>query len=134
MARYDNNLVVIGGGSAGLISAYIAATVRARVTLIEAGRMGGDCLNTGCVPSKTLIASARVAHTMRHAERFGIRAIAPEVDFAAVMERVRNAIATIAPKDSMDRYRSLGVDCVAGRARLLDPHHVEVDGRRISSR
>lgn len=134
MARYDNNLVVIGGGSAGLISAYIAATVRARVTLIESGRMGGDCLNTGCVPSKTLIASARVAHTMRHADRFGIGSVTPEVDFAAVMDRVRDAIATIAPKDSMERYRSLGVDCVAGRARLIDPHLVDVDGKQISTR
>jgi pyruvate/2-oxoglutarate dehydrogenase complex dihydrolipoamide dehydrogenase (E3) component len=134
MARYDNNLVVIGGGSAGLISAYIAATVRARVTLIEQARMGGDCLNTGCVPSKTLIRSARVAHTMRDAERFGLHAVTPEVDFPAVMGRVRSVIAAIEPKDSMARYRELGVDCIAGRARLVDPHHVAVDDRLISTR
>ncbi|MFU8817420.1 MAG: dihydrolipoyl dehydrogenase family protein [Pseudomonadales bacterium] len=134
MAKYDNNLIVIGGGSAGLISAYIAATVRARVTLIEQGAMGGDCLNTGCVPSKTLIRSARVAHTLRHADDYGMQAVTPEVDFPRVMERVRRAVATIEPKDSMERYRSLGVDCIAGRARLVDGHHVAVGEQVISSR
>ena len=134
MARYDNNLVVIGAGSAGLISAYIAATVRARVTLIEAGAMGGDCLNTGCVPSKALIRCARVAQTFRDAGRYGVRPVAPEIDFSQVMARVRDAIDTIAPKDSMERYRSLGVNCVAGRARLRDSHHVEVNGEVIGAR
>lgn len=134
MARYENNLIVIGGGSAGLIAAYIAATVRARVTLIERGHMGGDCLNTGCVPSKTLLASARMAATMRNADRYGIAAVAPEVDFAAVMSRVQEAVARIAPKDSMARYRSLGVDCVAGDARIVDPHHVAVGDRVLSTR
>lgn len=134
MARYDNNLVVIGGGSAGLIAAYIAATVRARVTLIERERMGGDCLNTGCVPSKTLLASARTAALMRDAGRYGIAPVEPEIDFAAVMDRVRSAVARIAPKDSFERYRSLGVDCVAGAARLIDAHHVEVGDRVISTR
>ena len=134
MARYENNLVVIGGGSAGLIAAYIAATVRARVTLVEEGAMGGDCLNTGCVPSKTLIRSAAVAHAMRDAERFGIAPVAPQVDFPRVMARVREAIASIEPKDSMERYRSLGVNCVAGRGRLLDPHHVAVGAQTLSAR
>ncbi len=134
MARYDNNLVVIGGGSAGLIAAYIAATVRARVTLIEREQMGGDCLNTGCVPSKTLLASARTAALMRDAGRYGIAPVVPEIDFAAVMDRVRSAVARIAPKDSFERYRSLGVDCVAGTARLVDAHHVEVAGRVLSTR
>ena len=134
MARYDNNLVVIGGGSAGLIAAYIAATVRARVTLIEREQMGGDCLNTGCVPSKTLLASARTAALMRDAGRYGITPVVPEIDFAAVMDRVRSAVARIAPKDSFERYRSLGVDCVAGTARLVDAHHVEVAGRVLSTR
>ncbi len=134
MPRYDNNLVVIGAGSAGLIAAYIAATVRARVTLVEQGSMGGDCLNTGCVPSKTLIRSAAVAHTMRQADRFGLTAVTPEVDFPAVMARVRQAVATISPKDSMERYRSLGVECVAGRAELRDPHHVAVGDRMLSTR
>lgn len=134
MPRYDNNLVVIGGGSAGLIAAYIAATVRARVTLVEQGAMGGDCLNTGCVPSKTLIRSAAVAHTLRHADQFGVASVTPEVDFSRVMARVRAATATIAPKDSMERYRSLGVDCVAGHAILVDPHHVAVDEQTLSTR
>jgi pyruvate/2-oxoglutarate dehydrogenase complex dihydrolipoamide dehydrogenase (E3) component len=134
MARYDNNLIVIGGGSAGLIAAYIAATVRARVTLIERGAMGGDCLNTGCVPSKALLASARVAATLRNADRYGIAPVTPDVDFAAVMTRVQSAVARIEPKDSMARYRSLGVDCVAGAARIVDPHHVAVGDRVLSTR
>ncbi len=134
MARYDNNLVVIGAGSAGLIAAYIAATVRARVTLIEQDAMGGDCLNTGCVPSKTLIRSAAVAHSLRDAERFGVTPVEPQVDFRRVMGRVHEAVATIAPKDSMERYRSLGVNCVAGRAELVDPHHVRVGEETISAR
>jgi pyruvate/2-oxoglutarate dehydrogenase complex dihydrolipoamide dehydrogenase (E3) component len=134
LARYENNLVVIGGGSAGLIAAYIAATVKAKVTLVEQDRMGGDCLNTGCVPSKALIAAARVAHQMRTADRYGLAAVEPEVRFDRVMGRVQDAIATIAPKDSMARYGSLGVECVAGQARLLDPHHVAVGDRVLSTR
>ena len=134
MPRFDNNLVVVGGGSAGLIAAYIASTVKARVTLVEEARMGGDCLNTGCVPSKALISASRVAHQMRTADRFGVTGVRPEVRFDRVMAHVQGAIATIAPKDSMDRYRSLGVDCVAGRARILDPHHVAVGDRVLSTR
>ena len=124
--RFDRNLIVIGGGSAGLVSAYIAAATRARVTLVEAGAMGGDCLNTGCVPSKALIQSARLAHQMRGAEAFGLRAPAPEVCFASVMERVHQVIAEIAPHDSVARYQSLGVEVLQGRARLVDPWTVEV--------
>ena len=134
MPRYDNNLTVIGAGSAGLISAYIAAIVRARVTLVERGRMGGDCLNTGCVPSKTLIQSAKVAHTLRTADEYGMAATEPAVDFAAVMARVKAAVATIEPKDSIARYTELGVNCVVGDARLLDPHHVAVGDQVISTR
>jgi len=132
--RYDNNLVVIGGGSAGLISAYIAATVKARVTLVEQHLMGGDCLNTGCVPSKTLISAAKVAHSLRTADRFGITAVEPEVHFGQVMDRVQAAIAAIAPKDSMARYGELGVNCIAGRATLLDAHHVAVGDQVLSTR
>ena len=110
--RFDANLIVIGAGSAGLIAALIAATVRAKVTLIERRSMGGDCLNTGCVPSKTLIRSAKVAHSLRDAQRYGLRNVTVDVDFGAVMQRVRDAIATIAPNDSVERYTSLGVDCV----------------------
>ena len=134
MARFDNNLVVIGGGSAGLIAALIGATLRARVTLIEKAEMGGDCLNTGCVPSKTLIRSAKVAHYQRSGARFGLSNLAPQVDFPRVMQRVQEVIATIEPKDSMARYRDLGVNCIAGEACLLDGHHVAVGDQRISTR
>jgi len=134
MSRFDNNLAVIGAGSAGLIAALIAATVRAKVTLVEKGAMGGDCLNTGCVPSKTLIRSAKIAHEMRTADRYGIGGVEPEVQFPAVMERVQAAIRTIEPKDSMARYRELGVDCIAGEAVLEDAHHVRVGERVISTR
>ncbi len=126
-ARYDRNLIVIGAGSGGLVAAYIAAAVRAEVTLIESDAMGGDCLNTGCVPSKTLIRSARLARDLRHASDFGLRAVAGTVDFGAVMRRVHAAIATIAPHDSVERYRGLGVDVVQGYGRLVSPWAVEVD-------
>ena len=131
---FDTNLLVIGAGSAGLISALIAATVRAKVTLVERNLMGGDCLNTGCVPSKTLIASANVAQQMRTAARFGITSVAPQVDFAAVMARVHEVIARITPKDSMARYRSLGVDCIAGDAMLIDPWTASVGEKKITAR
>ena len=131
--RFDTNLIVIGAGSAGLIASLIAATVRAKVTLIEKARMGGDCLNTGCVPSKTLIRSAKIAHYMKDAQRYGLRDVTGTVDFGAVMQRVRDAIATIAPNDSIERYTSLGVDCVTGNARIVDPWTVEVDGRRLTA-
>ncbi len=131
--QFDNNLLVIGAGSAGLVAAYVAATVRARVTLVEAQRMGGDCLNTGCVPSKTLIHSARMRHHLRRAEAFGLRDVDGEVDFAAVMRRVRAVIATIEPHDSVQRYTSLGVNCVAGRARLVSPWEVEIQGETGTS-
>jgi pyruvate/2-oxoglutarate dehydrogenase complex dihydrolipoamide dehydrogenase (E3) component len=134
MTRYDNNLVVIGAGSAGLVSSLIAATVKATVSLVERGEMGGDCLNTGCVPSKTLIASARLAHQMRNASDYGIRSETPDVDFAAVMARVHEAIATIAPHDSVERYTDLGVNCVQGEAQIVDPHHVRVNDEVLSTR
>jgi len=132
-ARFDRNLLVIGGGAAGLVTAYIAAAVRAKVTLIESHRMGGDCLNYGCVPSKALIKSARIAHTVRLAGHYGIGSTAPEVDFPAVMRRVRQVIADIAPHDSVERYTGLGVEVLRGRGRLVDPWTVEVtadDGSR----
>lgn len=137
-ARFDRNLVVIGAGSAGLVAAYIAAAVRARVTLVEASEMGGDCLNTGCVPSKTLIRSATLAHQMRHAGRWGLTDTPPAVPFRAVMARVRAAIARIAPHDSVERYTALGVEVLRGHARLVDPWTVEITGadgpRRLTSR
>ena len=127
--RFDRNLVVIGAGAGGLVTAYIAAVVRAKVTLVEARSMGGDCLNTGCVPSKALIRSARLAHDIRHASAFGISSAAPTVDFKAVMSRVREVIATIAPADSVERYTQLGVDVRLGHARIVDPWTVEITDR-----
>jgi pyruvate/2-oxoglutarate dehydrogenase complex dihydrolipoamide dehydrogenase (E3) component/uncharacterized membrane protein YdjX (TVP38/TMEM64 family) len=124
--RYDRNLIVIGGGAAGLVTAYIAAAVKAKVTLVESHAMGGDCLNTGCVPSKALLASAKRAAEFRTAEKLGIAAANPQVDFPAVMARVRSVIATIEPHDSVERYRTLGVDARIGHATLIDPWTVEI--------
>jgi pyruvate/2-oxoglutarate dehydrogenase complex dihydrolipoamide dehydrogenase (E3) component len=128
--RFDRNLIVIGAGSAGLVSAYIAAMVKAKVTLIEAHEMGGDCLNTGCVPSKALIKSARVAHQVADAARFGVKVSTPTIDFPAVMRRISDVIGAIAPHDSVERFTALGVDCVKGYARFVDPWTVEIDGKR----
>lgn len=137
--RFDRNLIVIGGGSAGLVSAYIAAAVKAKVTLVEAHRMGGDCLNTGCVPSKALIRSAKLAHQMRKADHWGLTPADPPVPFDAVMGRVHRIIAEIAPHDSVERYTGLGVEVLQGYARLVDPWTVDVtfpDGgtRRLTTR
>jgi pyruvate/2-oxoglutarate dehydrogenase complex dihydrolipoamide dehydrogenase (E3) component/uncharacterized membrane protein YdjX (TVP38/TMEM64 family) len=125
-AKFDRNLVVIGAGSAGLVSAYIAAQVKASVTLVEAKDMGGDCLNTGCVPSKALIKSAKVAATMRHADRYGLTAVQPQVPFKAVIARVMDTIKAIEPHDSVERYTELGVDVVKGYAKIIDPWTVEI--------
>ena len=124
--KFDRNLVVIGGGSAGLVSAYIAAQVKASVTLVEAKDMGGDCLNTGCVPSKALIKSAKVAAMMRNADKYGLEASEPKVPFKAVMARVLDTIKTIEPHDSVERYTELGVDVVKGYATIIDPWTVEI--------
>ena len=132
--RFDANLLVIGAGSAGLVAAYIAAALKARVTLVERDAMGGDCLNSGCVPSKALIRSARVAHLPNRAEALGFSAIHAEFDFATVMERVQRVVATIAPHDSEARYRELGVDVVRGDARVVSPWSVRVGDREITSR
>ena len=113
-ASFDRNLVVIGGGSAGLVTAYIAAAVKAKVTLIEKHKMGGDCLNTGCVPSKALIRSAKLLSHIKRAPEFGIRTASAEFDFADVMERVQRIIQTVEPHDSVERYRQLGVECITG--------------------
>ena len=129
--RFDYNLIVVGAGSAGLVAAAVAAASRARVALIERGEMGGDCLNTGCVPSKALIRAARLA--AETPETFGLRGRI-EVDFPAVMARVRATVAQIAPHDSAARYRGLGVEVIAGEARVVDPWTVEVAGRRLSAR
>lgn len=130
---FDYNLIVIGAGSAGLVAAYVAAAARARVALIEQGAMGGDCLNTGCVPSKALIRSAKLAAEAHKAGAFGLAGDL-SVDFPAVMARVRATIAKIAPHDSAERYRGLGADVIAGHARVVDPWTVEVAGRRLTGR
>ena len=137
-AHFDRNLVVIGAGSAGLVSAYIAAAVKAKVTLIEKHRMGGDCLNTGCVPSKALIRSARLLSHIRRSQEFGIRSANADFDFAEVMERVQRVIRDIEPHDSVERYTGLGVECIQGEARIVSPWEVEVTTaagtRRLSTR
>ena len=123
---YDRNLIVIGAGAAGLVTAYIAATVKARVTLVEAEKMGGDCLNYGCVPSKALIASARVANTLKTASDYGIAANQSTVDFKAVINRVHRIIDQIEPHDSVERYTGMGVDVVHGYATIRDPWTVVI--------
>lgn len=125
-ARFDQNLIVIGAGAAGLVTAYIAAAVKAKVTLIEAHKMGGDCLNYGCVPSKALIKSGKLAHQIRHADQYGLKSAQPEFSFKAVMQRVHKVIADIAPHDSIERYTGLGVNVIQGYARLIDPWTVHI--------
>jgi pyruvate/2-oxoglutarate dehydrogenase complex dihydrolipoamide dehydrogenase (E3) component/uncharacterized membrane protein YdjX (TVP38/TMEM64 family) len=132
--RYDYNLVVIGAGSAGLVASYIAAAVKARVALIEKHRMGGDCLNTGCVPSKALIRSAKMLAYGHRAAEFGLTRTETQFEFAAVMERVQQVIARVEPHDSIERYTSLGVECLSGAARITSPYTVEVDGRVLTTR
>jgi len=126
-AKFDRNMVVIGAGSAGLVTAYIAAAVKAKVTLIERHKMGGDCLNTGCVPSKALIKTAKLLHQIRHASDYGVKSASAELDFAQAMERVKQVVATVEPHDSVERYTGLGVECVKGSARITSPWSVEVD-------
>jgi pyruvate/2-oxoglutarate dehydrogenase complex dihydrolipoamide dehydrogenase (E3) component/uncharacterized membrane protein YdjX (TVP38/TMEM64 family) len=133
-AKFERNLVVIGAGSAGLVSAYIAAAVRAKVTLIEKHRMGGDCLNTGCVPSKALIKTAKVLSLARRGESFGLKKTNIEFDFAEVMERVQRVVKAIEPHDSVERYSALGVECIQGEARITSPWTVQVGGRVITTR
>ncbi len=125
-AQFDCNVVVIGGGSAGLVTAYIAAAVKAKVTLIEKHRMGGDCLNTGCVPSKALIRSAKFLSHARRAAELGMKSAVVDFDFAEVMERVQRVVRTVEPHDSIDRYSKLGVDCITGEARITSPWTVAV--------
>ncbi len=132
--QFDFNLVVIGAGSAGLVSAYIAAASKAKVLLIERDKMGGDCLNTGCVPSKALIRSARIASYFRRAEEFGLSAESIRVDFPKVMQRVQDVIDRIEPHDSAERYTALGVDCIQGSAAITSPYTVEINGKTITTR
>jgi len=132
--KFDYNLVVIGAGSAGLVSAYIAAAVKAKVALIEKHQMGGDCLNTGCVPSKALIRSAKMLAYGRRAEEFGFEQTTTKFDFAAVMERVQKVVTKVAPHDSVERFTQLGVECLHGDATITSPYTVEVNGRTLTTR
>ena len=132
--RFDRNMIVIGAGSAGLVAAYIATAVRAKVTLIEKARMGGDCLNTGCVPSKALLRSAKLVHMAKQARTLGLREVAVGYEFSEVMERVQSIVRRIAPHDSIERYTELGVECVDGEARITSPYTVEVDGHELTTR
>ena len=132
-AKFDRNLVVIGAGSAGLVSAYIGAAVKAKVTLVEKHRMGGDCLNFGCVPSKALIRSAKFLSHVKRSREFGVRSAAADFQFKDVMDRVHRVIKTVEPHDSAERYASLGVDVVQGEAKITSPWSVEIrraDGAR----
>jgi dihydrolipoamide dehydrogenase len=132
--QFDTNLVVIGGGSAGLVTAYIAAAVKAKVTLIEKHKLGGDCLNYGCVPSKALIRSAKFLSHIARSREFGVKQADAKFDFAEVMERVQRVIRQIEPHDSIERYNGLGVDIVIGEARITSPWTVQVNGDTIRTR
>jgi dihydrolipoamide dehydrogenase len=132
--KFDVNLVVIGAGSAGLVSAYIAATVKAKVVLIEKHKMGGDCLNTGCVPSKALIRAAKTKHYIHQADQLGIDDARGVVNFSKVMQRIHKVIDAIEPHDSVERYTKLGVECVQGDARIRTPYEVEVGGKIITTK
>jgi pyruvate/2-oxoglutarate dehydrogenase complex dihydrolipoamide dehydrogenase (E3) component/uncharacterized membrane protein YdjX (TVP38/TMEM64 family) len=126
-ASFERNLVVIGAGSAGLVTAYIAAALKAKVTLVEKHRMGGDCLNTGCVPSKALICSAKLVSHLRRAREFGLKQTEPAFDFTEVMDRVKRVIKQVEPHDSAERYRKLGVEVVQGSAQITTPWTVEIE-------
>ena len=134
MTKYDYNIIVIGGGSAGLVSSYIASAVKAKVALIEKHKMGGDCLNTGCVPSKALLRSAKMISYAKRAKEFGFKKTTVNFDFKDVMKRVQNIIKIIEPHDSRKRYTALGVECIEGEAKILSPHNVEVNGITLTAR
>jgi pyruvate/2-oxoglutarate dehydrogenase complex dihydrolipoamide dehydrogenase (E3) component/uncharacterized membrane protein YdjX (TVP38/TMEM64 family) len=133
-ARFDRNLVVIGAGAAGLVTSYIAAAVKAKVTLIEGHKMGGDCLNFGCVPSKALIRSAKFMQQAKNSQSLGIAKAHTEFDFADVMARIHRVIGAVEPHDCVDRYTKLGVDVVQGRAKIVSPWEVDIDGKRLTTR
>ncbi|MBT5202301.1 MAG: FAD-dependent oxidoreductase, partial [Gammaproteobacteria bacterium] len=132
--EFDNDIVVIGAGSGGLVSALIGATVNAKVTLIEENQMGGDCLNTGCVPSKSLIRAANLMADIGSADEFGIQVDSAKLDFAEVMARVRGVIKQIEPNDSVERYEAMGVDVRTGHAEIISPFEVAVGGKSITTR
>lgn len=131
---FDRDIVVIGAGSGGLVSAYIGAAVKAKVTLIERHKMGGDCLNTGCVPSKALIRTAKLLNQIQHSEKYGIKSASGEIDFAEVMQRVHGVVEKIEPHDSVERYTQLGVDVIEGSGKITSPWTVEVNGQTLTTR
>ncbi len=131
--QYDRNLVVIGAGAGGLVSSYIAAAVKAKVTLVEKHKMGGDCLNTGCVPSKAIIRSAHFAAEIKKADLLGFEPVEAKANFKAVMARVHRVIKEIEPHDSTERYSKLGVECVQGTAKIISPYEVEIDGNKLTT-
>ncbi|HRF90030.1 MAG TPA: VTT domain-containing protein, partial [Desulfobacter postgatei] len=128
-SKLDYNLVVIGAGSAGLVTSYIAAAVKAGVALVEKDKMGGDCLNTGCVPSKALLRSAKILSYAKRAKEFGFEHTHIDFHFKTVMERVEKIIKKIEPHDSVERYTQLGVDCIRGEAHIISPYKIEVNGK-----
>ncbi len=132
--QFDRNIIVIGAGSAGLVTAYIAAAVQAKVTLIEKQHMGGDCLNTGCVPSKALIRSAKLLSQAHRAAAFGLHHVTVNYQFADIMERVQRVIKTVAPHDSIARYTALGVECIQGEAKITSPYTVMVNQQTLTTR
>ena len=132
--KFDYNMVVIGGGAAGLVTAYISAAVKAKVALIEKEKMGGDCLNTGCVPSKAIIKSAKLAYRMKNANKYGLENVTTNINFKNIMNRVHHVIAKIEPHDSIERYTNLGVDCIQGAAKIISPWEIEVNGKVITSK
>ncbi len=131
---FDYNIAAIGAGAAGLVTCYIAAAVKAKAVLIEENKMGGDCLNTGCVPSKSLIASAKLASHVKRADEFGFENAKADVNFKKVMARLHNNIKRIEPNDSVERYTQLGVDCIKGRAKIISPFEIEVNGKTITTK
>jgi pyruvate/2-oxoglutarate dehydrogenase complex dihydrolipoamide dehydrogenase (E3) component len=132
--KFDYNLIAIGAGSAGLVTTYIGAAIKAKVALIEKHKMGGDCLNTGCVPSKALIRSAKLLHEASNSKKYGINEMRVQFDFADIMQRVQDIIGKIEPHDSVERYTELGVDCIQGAAKIVSPWEVEVNGKRLTTR
>jgi len=133
-AKFDYDMIAIGGGAAGLVTSFISAAVKAKVALIEKHQMGGDCLNTGCVPSKAIIKSASIAHLQNSASKYGFEKITTDFEFKKIMNRVHNVIHKIEPHDSRARYTSLGVDCIEGEAKILSPWEVQVNGKVLTTR
>lgn len=134
MAKYNYNVIVIGGGSGGLVASLVASSLRAKILLIEKHKMGGDCLNTGCVPSKTFLKSARRVYEIQNSGKLGIKSGSCEFEFSHIMERVQSVIKMIAPKDSKERYEGLGVKCVKGEAHFEGLHTVRAAGQSFTAK